>query len=756
MITKISKLKSFGIFQDFAWNDLTTFKRKNLIYGLNYSGKTTLSKLFQNLEFKDKNRHFQEAEFEIITTKEDTNTSHNQDYIENFDFEVKVFNAQYIKRIFTWDIPNSDFKPISFYLGDPSGELAKKIKQLDKQITQLENIRDNRYQIRIDKFNNYTKSGGRFSAKAKDIRKNYLNNKLDQNELNKGVIEQITNAIKDDLNKHILSEKIKDKTKEEAVAENTFETQKDDYNFNENLDTLKTNVKSILEDTAPKSISFPELDDDKALFDWVQTGIRIHENERKCKFCTKELPDDRINNLNSYYSKKLQEIQKAIKDTKDAITTERNTIDDITFPDKKNLGSSFQNDYQKAIKDFKESVKKYKSQLTTLEKDLKRKESDYFNNINATEIESISLENDFDEINKSVKAHNDWISEFDENKKKALDKILNHYVAEYLKNENYLEKEEDKDKASSIIENLNSRIQSSTTDKINFETELKSNVKGQEELNTTLKVLLHRNDIKIEIRNDKFTLERSGFPANNLSEGEKSAIAFAYFLTELKALRNDNPPKLPNTIIFIDDPISSLDSNHIFQVRSLLQNFFKKKDDDFLQLFISTHNFDFFSMMMDSTELFKNQKKTEVDFYMIKRQDNNASTITDLPENFKKHNSEYASLFSVLKEYHSLENKEDFKYTILLPNTMRRFLELYTSMKFPTSNSLESRIKEVFSVEDDTYHNTKLLHWFSHQNQLEKIQQHDDKIFQIEDAISELMKHIEQNDKLHWQGLNGI
>jgi hypothetical protein len=188
----------------------------------------------------------------------------------------------------------------------------------------------------------------------------------------------------------------------------------------------------------------------------------------------------------------------------------------------------------------------------------------------------------------------------------------------------------------------------------------------------------------------------------------------------------------------------------------LLQNFFQKKDDDFLQLFISTHNFDFFSMMMDSTELFKNQKNAQADFYMVKRKDDNTSTVTDLPENFKKHNSEYASLFSVLKEYHSLEKKEEFKYTILLPNTMRRFLELYTSMKFPTSNSLESRIKEVFSVEDDTYHNTKLLHWFSHQNQLEKVQQHDDKIFQIEDAISELMEHIKQNDKLHWQGLNGM
>jgi len=120
-------------------------------------------------------------------------------------------------------------------------------------------------------------------------------------------------------------------------------------------------------------------------------------------------------------------------------------------------------------------------------------------------------------------------------------------------------------------------------------------------LNDILEILLHRDDIKIEIRNDKFTLERSGHPANNLSEGEKSAIAFSYFLTEQKALRNDDPPKLPKTIVFIYDPISSLDSNHIFQVRFLLHSFFKT--ENYAQLFISTHNFEFFSVMLD-TNLF--------------------------------------------------------------------------------------------------------------------------------------------------------
>jgi len=755
MIIKINKLKAFGIFQNFAWNGLDNFKKKNLIYGWNYSGKTTLSKLFQNLEFKDNNKHFGGSEFDFTIEKDNTTINLTQNDIVNFPYDVKVFNTNYIKRIFTFDVPNSDIQPISFYLGDPSGELDKKIKNLEKKKSQLENVRDNRYQKIVNEFNNYNKTSGKFSVLAKDIRENYLDNKLDQNKLNKGIIQQIADSIKADMPTHILSATEKDKTKSEAIAENTYEIQKEDYSFSISLYSLALEVKGILEDTAPKSIPFPELDADKTLFDWVQKGIKLHEGETECKFCTKTIPDNRISDLNSYYSIKLKEIQDAIVSTQDKISSEKEKLK-IVFPDKKNLGNGFQLAYQKAVDNFGETVKKYKTQLSILEKDLKRKTSDYFNNIPVTEIELISFEEVFNEIRKSVKAHNDWLAEFDENKKKALTKILNHYVAEYLQTEDYNRKESDKDQALTIISNINSKITTNKADKLALETQLKSSVKGQKELNDILEILLHRDDIKIEIRNDKFTLERSGHPANNLSEGEKSAIAFAYFLTELKALRNDDPPKLPKTIVFIDDPISSLDSNHIFQVRFLLHSFFKT--ENYAQLFVSTHNFEFFSVMLD-TNLFghKNDDKNgnKRPLYFIKRNDDNTSEIKKLPISFSAYKSEYVGLFHTIKEFNELANKEDFTNLLILPNAVRRFLELYTLMKYPSDSEVDKRVNKVFNPEDKPTYNTKLLHWFSHQNQFEKVQQHDDKLLQLEDAIKELLEHIKTKDDLHWKGLVG-
>jgi hypothetical protein len=76
-------------------------------------------------------------------------------------------------------------------------------------------------------------------------------------------------------------------------------------------------------------------------------------------------------------------------------------------------------------------------------------------------------------------------------------------------------------------------------------------------------------------------------------------------------------------------------------------------------------------------------------------------------------------------------------------------------MKYPCEDVVDIRVKKVFSPDDKPYHNTKLLHWFSHQNQYEKIQRHDDKLLQIESAIEDLLKHIEEHDELHWKGLNG-
>lgn len=753
MLTQINKLRRFGIYQNYTWGAIDDFKKKNLVYGWNYSGKTTLSKLFQVLEFKDKNRCFSGSEIEITTNDGTTTKTYNQDTLNSFLFAVKVFNSEYIKRIFTWDEPKSGFNPISFYLGDTAGDLKDKIKKLETINERLALLRENKYKSIIEVFESYNKTNGHFTRKAKDVRDNYLPGIFDPTTFDKGDFKIIADEVKANLDGFVLDVEERDSIKKEAQAENNFDLQNENLAIQETLENLSLTVKSILEDSAPKAISLPTLEDDPVLFDWVQKGIPLHKDSTECKFCTKQLPGNRIDDLNSFYSKKLKEIQDAIKEAIKGIEEDRKLIE-VKFPIKKDIAEPFQPEYELAINAYETQKGIYIEQLSILETDLKSKGSNIFTSIVATEIQILSLKSNFEAIEGVIKKHNKWLGEFGERKSKAIKKILKHFVAEYLKAEDYIKKETDSDCAAQTIAKIESKIKGNIPLIKSYNEQLSSTAKGQGELNDILEILLHRDDIKIEIREEKFRLERSGHPAEHLSEGEKSAIAFSYFLTELKALRNDDPPKLPNTIIFIDDPISSLDSNHIFQVRSLLKDFFKT--DDFAQLFISTHNFEFFSMLMDSEELFHRQKKTKADLYFIKRNDSGDSKIEHLPTTFKEYNSEYVSIFHILNDFNKLADKSTFPHTVLLPNAMRRFLELYTAMKYPSSKSVDSRVKAVFTSADGTYHRVKLLHWFSHQNQFEKVQQHDDKLLQIEEAIKDLIEHIEIKDELHWKGLNGL
>src|SRR5690606_26233173 len=96
-----------------------------------------------------------------------------------------------------------------------------------------------------------------------------------------------------------------------------------------------------------------------------------------------------------------------------------------------------------------------------------------------------------------------------------------------------------------------------------IEEEIRKSSVGADKLRELLRYLLSGSDIDVEsVGESEFRFLRSGQPATNLSDGEKTALTFAYFIISLEA--NDAIPE--NTIVFVDDPISSLDSNHVYAV----------------------------------------------------------------------------------------------------------------------------------------------------------------------------------------------
>jgi wobble nucleotide-excising tRNase len=72
-IKKIDFIKNMAVFHDFRWtssvrddsNNVAEFKKINLLYGRNYSGKTTLSRIFRALETSSISSKYSAPEFQF-------------------------------------------------------------------------------------------------------------------------------------------------------------------------------------------------------------------------------------------------------------------------------------------------------------------------------------------------------------------------------------------------------------------------------------------------------------------------------------------------------------------------------------------------------------------------------------------------------------------------------------------------------------------------------------------------------------------
>lgn len=176
-------------------------------------GQNNFFKTIQQPRKKSK-IHFANAEytFEI----ESNNDLFTQDTLVSFPYLVKVFNAYYVKSVFSWDKETTqDFNPILFYLGDEAGDIQPQIDNYkNRWIPKIELIKKH-YETIVIVFEEYAKDSGKLSKQATEIRK-YLNDQIKTNEFNKSHFINLVSKIKTDLTSHTLTTDKITKTKQHA------------------------------------------------------------------------------------------------------------------------------------------------------------------------------------------------------------------------------------------------------------------------------------------------------------------------------------------------------------------------------------------------------------------------------------------------------------------------------------------------------------------------------------------------------------
>lgn len=169
-------------------------------------------------------------------------------------------------------------------------------------------------------------------------------------------------------------------------------------------------------------------------------------------------------------------------------------------------------------------------------------------------------------------------------------------------------------------------------------------------------------------------IRNTGEIAKNLSEGEKTFITFLYFYHLLRGGTDDNGITADRVVVF-DDPISSLDSDILFIVSTLIRNLLLDAENGngyIKQIFVLTHNVYFYKEItfvkrIPNHQKLKTYKPWKKKFWII-RKHNMLSTIEGYDDR-NPINTSYELLWSEVRKQ-DLSNHN-------LPNTMRRILENY-------------------------------------------------------------------------------
>ena len=82
----------------------------------------------------------------------------------------------------------------------------------------------------------------------------------------------------------------------------------------------------------------------------------------------------------------------------------------------------------------------------------------------------------------------------------------------------------------------------------------------------------------------------------------------------------------------------------------------------------------------------KSEEHPACNYYMLKRISEDSTQLLKLPKSFSSYNSEYVYLFDEICSYKEEHYPENRAY--IMPNIIRRFLEIYTLTLIPQHYSL--------------------------------------------------------------------
>jgi wobble nucleotide-excising tRNase len=745
-ISRLTKIKKHRVFREFVWpNELPAFAQFNVIYGWNGSGKTTLSSLFENLQEK-RAIYEGEVEFEL----DNGNRISGVDIASANVPPVRVFNRNFVARTIE-AIGASNVAPI-YFLGTESISQQKQVELLKTDLAAAREAvaKANRIKGNADKaLDDYC------VEKAKLIKEALLGSNqhanYDKRRFREAIIKLkgkslLPNALSDDEKKLLRKQK-------ELQAKPTIPRVSISI---PDVEQLRIKTAELLKRSIVSQV-IEELARDPVIGAWVQEGLSLHKGDHEtetCRFCGNELSSVRRAELEAHFNDAFASFQREIEQAINSIGHQIQSLKAVLFPDESRFYDHLADEIQPAVVKAKQAISSLVELLASLKGALERKKTTPFVplEIQVARTES-SLSTANDAVNAIIDKHETTTTNLNDEIKRACQELEQDYVLEALPRFDELAKASEE---AETVRTDASRDPAELEKKISdIESEIVEHRRPAEQLNRELQAYLGRDEIKFDVKDTGYALTRSGKPALHLSEGERTAIAFLYFLKSLE----DKAFDLTKGIVVIDDPVSSLDANALFSAFGYM----KERTKECNQLIILTHNFAFFRQVKNWFHHLKGQQKKDITqrpgrFYALLASiadgERNAvlSTIDPLLEQFE---SEYHFLF---KQVHDVANSATPATELTLyygiPNIARRLIETFLAYRFPDCGG--DLIKRFDRVDFDGAKKTRilrLLNTYSHSGGISDSEHDPSVLAETQDVMKTILELMQAMDDGHYQGM---
>ena len=729
MITAFD-IEKFGSFNDFNWSSdignynsgdwRNTFQKINIIYGRNYSGKTTLSRILGCLQNKELHKDYQNSSFKIIINKKVLTEKDLQN-----DYNIHIYNSDFVKKNLKWFYDKEGIITPFTIIGKENIEIQKQIDELNEEIVKAQNKFDkSKEKVEIqsnkikEKENKLTQNLTDEARNIKHASAYYNQVTYDRSKL-KNKLSKLTLPVTLLSEDEIIKQKkiIMDSNKEKLNLMNRIELP--------NVDSIEK-LNDLLQKKITINNPIIELLNDSCLEKWVREGKTLNKGRETCAFCGSPLNKNIWEKINNHFNDESEKLIIELEGFEKYITRLENEILSLKLINSNDIMAFLKEKLEEKVNIFCTCKEKLLVYYKTIYKVINEKKEKITDDFKIEYISFVKINNIISDINELIKEHNNYCENIEQKKQNARNTLLDNKEKEIFKNLKYTETcgeiTEEKETLKKIDKEFikeKENLEKLKQKKEDCEKKLKSETRSCELINKYLNDFFGRDDLELRFSENfgkkGFSIYRQKNLAKNLSEGEARLISFCYFLAQISDFENDE-----NLILWIDDPISSLDNNQIYHTFGMISSIVLKYK--YKQIFISTHNLDFLRCL---TQLPKPDSASHINYFLVERvmrKNDCTSRIIKMPEYLKKFTTEFHYLFSLI--YKMNKNTEDslannYSQIYNLPNNIRKFLEYYIFYRYPNNDKPLNNLQKIFSQEE-YYMINRLINDSSHLKYIDK------------------------------------